>query len=420
MYLKTLLSVALLASTALAASSNGAAAYLASLERQLASANNEAAKAARLVKRTNTYAQSASTQQKRAVFIERERRWEAEVVRLERLVKRQTSLVSASQASASRTSAAVTTTTSKVVRPTTTTTSKLVRVTTTSRPTTTTTIRSTTTTTTRSTRTTRPTTTSTTRSTTSAPKSSTVSTTTTTRSTAAPVATLASRVSSKKGVGYNDAALTKNLAISWAYNWGQLPEGTLDPGVEYIPMLWNDNAGDWFVNAQKAIDNGSKYLLAFNEPDLVGQADMTIAAVVAGWKKYMSPFKGKAKLVSPAVTNGGAPLGRDYLAAFFEACPTCLAETDAIALHWYDAAWNVGYFTNYLQEAYTRFGKPIWLTEFAGSGTVAEQQAFFATVLPWMEKQPWLERYAGFGDFVGTYVNSDASLTTLGQAYSST
>lgn len=33
--------------------------------------------------------------------------------------------------------------------------------------------------------------------------------------------------------------------------------------------------------------------------------------------------------------------------------------------------------------------------QFAGSGTVAEQQAFFATVLPWMEKQPWLERYAG-------------------------
>lgn len=123
-----------------------------------------------------------------------------------------------------------------------------------------------------------------------------------------------------------------------------------------------------------------------------------------------------------------------------------------------------------MQEAYTRFGKPIWLTEFAGSGTVAEQQAFFATVLPWMEKQLFIERYAGLyvhgllllspsfaallrrplsppslaallrrrpwlpssfvdsfvltlsscysGDFVGTYVNSDASLTPLGQAYS--
>ncbi|KPV73022.1 glycoside hydrolase family 128 protein [Rhodotorula graminis WP1] len=418
MYLNTLLSMALLASAALAASSKSAAPDLARLERQLASAKYQATLAARLVKRTKTYAQSASTEHKRSVFVERERRWAAETARLERLLKRQTTLVSASQASVSRTSAAVTSTSSKVVRPTTTTTtSKLVRVTTTSRSTSTATTRFTTTTTTRSTTaTTRTTTSTTTRSTNSASKSATASAT---RSTAAPVATLSSGASKKKGVGYNDAALTKNLAISWAYNWGQLPEGTLSPGVEYIPMLWSDNAGDWFVNAQKAIDNGSKYLLAFNEPDLVGQADMTVAAVVAGWKKYMSPFKGKAKLVSPAVTNGGAPLGRDYLAAFFDACPTCLEETDAIALHWYDAAWNTGYFTNYLQEAHTRFGKPIWLTEFAGSGTVAEQQAFFATVLPWMEKQPWIERYAGFGDFVGTYVNSDASLTALGEAYSS-
>ncbi|GAA5839774.1 hypothetical protein JCM9279_005165 [Rhodotorula babjevae] len=412
MYFKTLLSVALLASTALAASSSNAATYLATLERQLASANNEAVKAARLVERTNSYAQSAKTDQKRAVFIERERRWEAEAARLERLVKRQVKVASASRASASRTSAPTTMTTSKTVRPTTTTTSRIVRVTTTSRSTTTTTTRSTTTTS-------RSTTSSTARSTTSAAKPSTTAATTTTRSTTTSASTPSSTTSTKKGIGYNDAALTKILAISWAYNWGQLPEGTLSPGVEYVPMLWNDNAGDWFVNAQKAIDNGSKYLLAFNEPDLVGQADMTIAAVVAGWQKYMSPFKGKAKLVSPAVTNGGAPLGRDYLASFFEACPTCLAETDAIALHWYDAAWNIGYFTNYLEEAYARFGKPIWLTEFAGSGTVAEQQAFFATVLPWMEKQPFIERYAGFGDFVGTYVNSDASLTPLGQAYSS-
>jgi len=59
-------------------------------------------------------------------------------------------------------------------------------------------------------------------------------------------------------------------------------------------MLWSDNAGDWFVNAQKAIDSGSTHLLAFNEPDLVGQADMTIDAVVAGWKKYMRCAQSRA------------------------------------------------------------------------------------------------------------------------------
>lgn len=43
--------------------------------------------------------------------------------------------------------------------------------------------------------------------------------------------------SAKKGVGYNDSNLTKKLAISWAYNWGQTPSGSLNSGVEYVPML---------------------------------------------------------------------------------------------------------------------------------------------------------------------------------------
>lgn len=66
----------------------------------------------------------------------------------------------------------------------------------------------------------------------------------------------------------------------------------------------------------------------------------------------------------------------------------------------YDAAWNTGYFTNYLSSTYAEFGIPIWLTEFAGSGTVAEQQTFFKYYLPWLEAQPFIFRYAAFGESV--------------------
>lgn len=47
----------------------------------------------------------------------------------------------------------------------------------------------------------------------------------------------ATSASAKKGIGYNDPNLTKKLAISWAYNWGQTPSGSLNSGVEYVPML---------------------------------------------------------------------------------------------------------------------------------------------------------------------------------------
>ncbi|GAA5982641.1 hypothetical protein JCM10908_006729 [Rhodotorula pacifica] len=258
----------------------------------------------------------------------------------------------------------------------------------------------------------------------------------------AAAATLATRISAKKGVGYNDPNLTKNLAISWAYNWGQTPSGTLKSGVEYVPMLWSANAGStWSANAQAALSSGSSHLLAFNEPDLSSQSNMTVAQSVAAWKQYMSPFVGKAKLGSMAVTNGGAPMGVAYLQSFFAACPQCAQECDFIALHWYDASWNTGFESlslclgsktsfdliltyaacpQTLPDAYNTFKKPIWLTEFAGSGTVAEQQTFFKYVIPWMENQTFIERYAGFGDFVGTYVYANASLTPLGQTYSQT
>lgn len=62
------------------------------------------------------------------------------------------------------------------------------------------------------------------------------------------------------------------------------------------------------------------------------------------------------------------------------------------------------------------------MTEFEGSGSVAQQQAFLKEVIAWMEEpeQNYIERYAGFGGFVGTYVaDGSGTLTPLGETYSS-
>ncbi|KAI5480618.1 Glycoside hydrolase, superfamily [Pseudohyphozyma bogoriensis] len=196
------------------------------------------------------------------------------------------------------------------------------------------------------------------------------------------------------------------------YNWANAQDtstGTLTAGVEFVPMLWGSYATGWTAAAQAAINAGSTHLLGMNEPDLDTQSNITPAAAAAEWKTYMEPFYGKAKLVSPAITNGGAPMGVTWMSEFLGNCSTC--HIDAIAAH-------CGYFTNYFTDMYNEFKKPIWITEFAGSGTVAQQQSFFQTIIPWMEKNvTFIERYAAFGDFAGTFVNSDGSLTALGQTY---
>ncbi|GAA5879947.1 hypothetical protein JCM1840_006940 [Sporobolomyces johnsonii] len=228
----------------------------------------------------------------------------------------------------------------------------------------------------------------------------------------------------KKGVGYNTLSLTDALDIGWLYDWASTPGGTVPAGLEFVPMLWGAETGDWMTVAQEAVDNGAKYLLGFNEPDLVCtpsncQSNLTVAEAIDLWGTNMEPFHEQGvKLVSPAVTNGGPPTGVTWLGEFLGNATAKGYHVDAIALHWYDSATNIDYFTNYLTDAYDAFKLPIWLTEFAGTGTVAEQQTFFETVIPWMENNDQIERYAAFGDFAGTFVNADGSLTDLGATYS--
>lgn len=68
----------------------------------------------------------------------------------------------------------------------------------------------------------------------------------------------------------------------------------------------------------------------------------------------------------------------------------------------YDAAWNTGYFFNYFNDAIKAFApRPILITEFRGSGTVAEQVKFIKTVVPWLNNQTAIAKYAIFGAFDG-------------------
>ena len=75
----------------------------------------------------------------------------------------------------------------------------------------------------------------------------------------------------------------------------------------------------------------------------------------------MEPFAGKADLCSPAVTNGGSPMGVAWLHDFFAACTDCTI--DCVAIHIYDSATNIGYYESYVNSVISAFNKPVWLTE---------------------------------------------------------
>jgi hypothetical protein len=155
--------------------------------------------------------------------------------------------------------------------------------------------------------------------------------------------------------------------------------------------------------------------MSMNEPDLDSQANLSPAAAAAGYKTYMMPFAGKAQLGSPAVTNGGSPMGLTWLGNFLTACAGC--QIDFVCIHWYNGG-DAAAFMNYIDQAYTAGGnKPLWITEFQAPGDVTAQNAFLETVLPQLDASPKVARYAYFMASQGTLLSSGTSLSALGNTF---
>jgi hypothetical protein len=235
----------------------------------------------------------------------------------------------------------------------------------------------------------------------------------------------AKALAGKRGLCYNDPSLTTFFGskVTWAYNWGQTPGSGLDGSLEYSPMLWSGESsvtGSWSANAKSAIAAGSSVLLGFNEPDLDTQSDMTVAEAVSAWQQFMQPLAcSGARLAAPAVTNGGSPMGLAWLSSFLQECSGCTV--DVVPIHWYGDATDPDDFTSHVQQAYSASGgRPIWITEFGATGSDDEIESFFQTVLPFLDSQSYVERYAYFMDGEGSLVNSAGTgLSDIGNSYNS-
>ncbi|KAI7151744.1 glycoside hydrolase family 128 protein [Hortaea werneckii] len=228
--------------------------------------------------------------------------------------------------------------------------------------------------------------------------------------------------SGKRGLAYNDASLTSCFGgaskVGWAYNWGSSSNG-LDMDVSYVPLLWGtseDFTGSWSDNAQSAIDSGSQYLFSFNEPDMSSQANLSPEDAAEAYKKYMSPFAGKAKMCAPSVTNGGGSMGLTWLSNFLDACSDC--QIDCVSIHWYDSYENTEYFKDHVNNA-TEIapGKEVFVSEFGTTDGSDEQVSeFLQDVMPWMDSKDEIAGYAYFMVSEGMLVSGD-SASSYGSTY---
>ena len=224
--------------------------------------------------------------------------------------------------------------------------------------------------------------------------------------------------------------------VSWWYNWSPAPEAAVQStyraaGVNFVPLVWNGNFSVPQLVAN--IPAGAGYLLGFNEPNFKDQANMTPSEAAAKWPAltYVAQQRGLL-LGSPAVNYCGNCVAENgvtytdpvaYLDAFFAACPAC--QVDFIAVHWY--ACDLGALQSYIGR-FKKYGKPIWLTEFAcgdlpaGQITVARQKSYLSAAVAYLESEPAVARYAWFSGRTGAIPNANllgdsGQLTELGQLY---
>lgn len=215
--------------------------------------------------------------------------------------------------------------------------------------------------------------------------------------------------SAKRGVSFNfqfveDVELLSK-GVGWSYNWGpqqggaSIVESMVAHDMRFYPMAWNGSFSESRIREWKVAHPETEYILAFNEPNLTDQANMTPEAAAEHWPRLVALAKElDMKLIAPAMNYGTLANYHDpikWLDEFFSIVP--IEDVDGIAIHCYMASPSA--LKSYVQRFY-KYDLPIWLTEFcaweASVGDAKAQARFMSQTLGYLESDPNVAGYAWF------------------------
>jgi hypothetical protein len=235
--------------------------------------------------------------------------------------------------------------------------------------------------------------------------------------------------STKRGICFNTVYVadfqTTGKGVCWSYNWaangynGTVEAAANEAGVVYIPMIWNGD-GSWAntIRAFKAKNPECEYILAFNEPNLTDQANMTPSQAAAKWASVKQLAQElNMKIVAPAMNYGtlaGYSNPVKWYDEFFAQPGVSIDDVSALALHCY---MNSPSALKSFMELFRKYNKPVWLTVFCaweGTRTAEQQRAYMSQVLNYLESEPMIERYSWFKYDGSTTANPQYGLRPTG------
>ncbi len=251
----------------------------------------------------------------------------------------------------------------------------------------------------------------------------------------------------KRGAAFSTGTSTgfwadniKNLNSNWYYTWGTT--SGLDPdapkGIEFVPMFWSHaNVTQSNIDLVNEMYRDGKifFVLGFNEPDLSSEANMTVAQALDDWEILSNKLDRGIKLVSPATCYPGG-IG-NWFDQFMQGVQQRNLRMDYIALHIY-MGQNPDTYANQVKSISNKYGKRIWITEFAprdDNATSGKPETnhysadwiyanFMPQVLSSYESMNEVYRYSWFsgsptmaGLWTSMLVDKNGALTVLGNYY---
>ena len=244
----------------------------------------------------------------------------------------------------------------------------------------------------------------------------------------------------KRGLGGGTPQLLQSLGVSWMYNWGPGASKELPKGVEFVPM----KTGRWWPSLDALdVGNGEAAVLMYNEPNHAEQAKMgpnntpgilTPSYAASEWPAFEAFLakNPKIRLGAPCPAGNGSkdakyPEPTKWLDEYIAALPPgAWDRISFVTIHYYGNSFDA--LKAYIDRMWSKYGKKIWITEFAAVGNPQNNAALMKQALPFLDADPRVERYAWYphgGDPLSSWLKGgnallDAKtgkLTDLGTLY---
>ncbi|KAI1340721.1 glycoside hydrolase family 128 protein [Xylariaceae sp. FL0016] len=256
--------------------------------------------------------------------------------------------------------------------------------------------------------------------------------------------------SPKRGLSYvgdthaadYDILLSSNSPLSWYYNWSPYPVSSdiFQADIEFVPTLHGTDSLDGDIQQLDNLDDSSKHLFTFNEPDGTtssGGSSIEPQDAAKAYIEQIVPLRDRFQISHPSVT--GSSRGLQWLDDFNSSCWEIDSESgcpaDFVTAHWYGDFAGLSSWLGQLAGWYNKSGSgldgdlQVWISELAL--VQASDDTTFAMMnqtLPYLDSLDYVAKYSWFGafrpneanDWTGDGVSlfqNDGGLSQLGAYY---